>query len=95
MRIRVQVVIEGNEDVPPEVHEVADLQRGDLGTETLGLHLAEAKELLARMQEVVVEEQVRACLAAKVACPHCGQARRHKDERSITVRSLFGTLRLP
>ena len=29
MRIRVQVVIEGNEDVPPEVHEVADLQRGD------------------------------------------------------------------
>ena len=37
MRIRVQVVIEGDEDVPPEVHEVADLQRGDLGTDTLGL----------------------------------------------------------
>ena len=27
MRIRVQVVIEGNEDVPPAVHEVADLRR--------------------------------------------------------------------
>ncbi len=37
MRIRVQVVIEGDEDVPPEVHQVADLQRGDL-------QLAEAKE---------------------------------------------------
>ena len=58
MRIRVQVVIEGNEDVPPEVHEVADLQRADLGTDTLGLHLAEAKELLARMQEVVVDVNV-------------------------------------
>ena len=62
MRIRVQVVIEGNEDVSPEVHEVADLQRGDLGTDTLGLQLAGAKELLARVQEVVVDEQVRARL---------------------------------
>ena len=56
MRIRVQVVIEGDDDVPPEVHQVADLQRGDLGTDTLGLQLAEAKELLAKMQEVVVDE---------------------------------------
>jgi hypothetical protein len=95
MRIRVQVVIEGDEDVPSALHEVAELYRDDLGADTLGLQLAEAKELLARVQEVVVDEQVRACLAAKVACPHCGQARRHKDERSITVRSLFGTLRLP
>ena len=86
MRIRVQVVIEGNEDVPPAVHEVADLQRGDLGTDTLGLQLAEAKELLARVQEVVVDEQVRNCLAAKVACPHCGRPRRHKDEQSIATR---------
>jgi hypothetical protein len=31
MRIRVQVVIEGDGEVPPEVHEVADLQRGALG----------------------------------------------------------------
>jgi len=91
----VQVVIEGDEDVPPAAHEVADLQRGGLGTDTLGLQLAEAKELLARVQEVVVEEQVRACLAAKVACPQCYRPRRHKDERSIAVRSLFGTRRLP
>jgi hypothetical protein len=94
MRIRVQVVIEGNEDVPPAVHEVADLQRGDLGMDTLGLQLAEAKDLLTRMQEVVVEEQVRSCLAAKVACPHCDRPLRHKDQRSIAMRTLFGTLRL-
>ena len=95
MRIRVQVVIEGDEDVPPEVHEVADLQRGDLGADTLGLQLAEAKELLARVQEVVVDEQVRACLAARIACPHCRRPRHHKDTRTIAVRTLFGTLRLP
>jgi hypothetical protein len=89
------VVIEGDEDVLSEVHEVADLQRADLGADTLGLQLAEARELLARVQEVVVDEQVRACLAAKVACPHCDRPRRHKDQRSIAVRTLFGTLRLP
>src|SRR5882672_11268407 len=50
MRIRVQVVIEGNEDVPPEVQQVADLQRGNLQADTLGPRLAEAKELLARVQ---------------------------------------------
>ena len=95
MRIRVQVVIEGDEDLPPEVHQVADLQRGDLGADTLGLQLAEAKELLARVQEVVVDEQVHACLAAKVACPHCRRPRRHKDTRTIAVRTLFGTMHLP
>ena len=95
MRIRVQVVIEGNEDVPPEVHEVADLRRAILQADTPGLQLAEAKELLARVQEVVVDEQVRACLAAKVACPRCRRLRRHKDQRNIAMRTLFGTLRLP
>ncbi len=94
MRIRVQVVIEADGDVPPAVHQVAELRRDALQAETLGLQLAEAKELLARVQNLVVEEQVRACLA-KVACPHCGRPRRHKDERSIALRSLFGTLRLP
>jgi hypothetical protein len=29
-----------------------------------------------------------------VACPECGRSRRHKDSRTIVVRSLFGTLRL-
>jgi len=40
MRIRVQMVIEGDEDVPAEVHQVADLHRGELGTDTLRLQLA-------------------------------------------------------
>jgi len=53
------------------------------------------RKLMARVQEVVVDEQVQACLAAEVACPHCRRPRRHKDGGSIAVRTLFGTLRLP
>lgn len=94
MRVRVQVVIESEDNGPPVVHEVAQLDRGDLLIDTLGLQLAEAKDLLQKVQEVVVSEQVRTCLAEQVACPQCGRARRHKDADVIVVRTLFGTLHL-
>ncbi len=96
MRVRVQVVIESddNDDRPPAVHEVAQFERADARIDTLGLQLAEAKDLLQKVQEVVVGEQVRTCLAEQVACPECGRARRHKDADTIVVRTLFGTLHL-
>src|SRR2546428_9959527 len=65
-----------------------------LQIDTLGLQLAEAKELLRQIQEVVIEEQVRSCLAQQVVCPQCGRPRRHKDVDSIVVRTLFGRLRV-
>jgi len=96
MKVRVQVIIESDDgdDRPPEVHEVAHLERADVRIDTLGLQLAEAKDLLQKVQEVVVVEQVRTCLAEQVACPSCGRARRHKDADTIVVRTLFGTCHL-
>ena len=95
MRVRVQLIIENDEDSPLAVHEVAHLERADdMGIDTLGLHLAEAKDLLQKVQDVVVAEQVRKCLAERVACPECDRARRHKDVDTIVVRTLFGTLHL-
>jgi hypothetical protein len=95
MRIRVQVVIEADDGSLPAVHDVAQLDRDALQVDTLGLRLAEAKDLLQQVQRVVVDEQVRACLAQQMACPHCGRARRHKDATTIVLRTLFGTLHLP
>ena len=94
MRVRIQVVIDSDDDGPAVVHEVANLERGDLRIDTLGLQLAEAKNLLQRVQEIVIDEQVRTCLAEQVACPCCGRARRHKDAGTMVVRTLFGTLHL-
>src|SRR5712692_9866022 len=94
MRMRVQVVIDSDDDGPPVVHEVAHLERADLHIDSLGLQLAEAKDLLQKVQAVVIGEQVGACLAEQVACIHCGRAHRHKDADTIVVRTLFGTLRL-
>src|SRR5438132_7443598 len=59
-----------------------------LQIDTLGLQLAEGKELLRQVQEVVIEEQVRSCLAQQVPCPHCGRPRRHKDVDSIVAHAV-------
>ena len=76
------------------VREVFAADRDDLAPGTLGLQLAEAKDLLAAVQDTVVGQQASAAIARQVACPDCGRARRHKDTRTIVVRSLFGALRL-
>jgi hypothetical protein len=43
----------------------------------------------------MVDQQIQRAIAAQAPCRHCGRARRHKDTRTIVVRSLFGVLRLP
>ena len=94
MKVSVQVVVEADDDTPTVVHEAFTLERAGLRVDTVGLRLDEAKDLLAAVQDTVVNEQVKASLAAQVACPGCGTPRRHKDSRDIVVRTLFGTLRL-
>ncbi|MGH9004422.1 MAG: hypothetical protein ACRDYV_14960 [Acidimicrobiia bacterium] len=94
MRLRVQVVVENDDGETEVVREAFELKAGPLAPDTVGLGLAEAKELLAAVQETVVEEQVKAALAEQEHCRDCGARHRHKDARTIVVRTLFGTRRL-
>jgi hypothetical protein len=97
MRVRVQVIVESDDEDdqhPPIVHEVGQIERSELAVDTLGLHLAEAKDLLQQVQAVLIDEQVRTHLAEQAACLGCGRARAHKDTHTIVVRTLFGTLHL-
>src|SRR6266542_6333173 len=97
MKLRVQVVIESDDDddhQSPAVHEVAQIDRDALSVDTLGLHLEEAKHLLQKVQAVLIDEQVRTCLGEQVACPECGRPRAHKDTKTSVTRTLFGTLHL-
>jgi hypothetical protein len=81
MRLRVQVVIEPDGDGPngdrqsTVVHDVASIERDELTVDTLGLQLAEAKLLLQRVKEVLIDEQVRSCLSQQLTCPSCGRLR--------------------
>ncbi len=96
MKISVQVIVHPDDDTDTSlvVREVFALHRDSLSPDTLGLQLSEAKDLLVAVQDTLVEHQVRDAVASQALCPHCGRARRHKDTRTIVVRSLFGALRL-
>ena len=58
----------------------------------LGLTLPEAKRLLARVQQAVVDVQVRDHAALRPACSHCGARCHVKDWQSRQVSTLFGTM---
>ena len=94
MKITVQVVLHADDDTQTVVREAFTLNRETLTPDTMGLQLREAKDLLAAVQDTLVEYQVTTELAAQVDCPDCGIPRRHKDSRPIVMRTLFGTLRL-
>jgi hypothetical protein len=94
MKVTVQVVLHADDDTETVVREAFTVQREALAPETVGLRLDEAKDLLAAVQETLVEHQVATALSAQAACPDCGISHRHKDSRPIVIRTLFGTLRL-
>ena len=75
MKVTVQVVLENDDESPTVVREVFSLERGVLTPGTLGLHLAEAKDLLGAVQQTLVEAQAQATVTAAVPCPHCARPR--------------------
>jgi hypothetical protein len=68
---------------------------GDIAN--LGLTLAEAKQLLTRVQQVVVAAQAHDHAVSRPVCSSCGGRSHIKDWRLHRVGSLFGTVvvRLP
>ena len=72
MKVKIQMTIESDAGEPEWVHEVAQLERGALRTEALGLTLAEAKSILGNLQHTLVEKQASAFLATHRDCSCCG-----------------------
>jgi hypothetical protein len=95
MRIRVQVIIESDQEATPEyIEEVACFRRGTLSPETLGLQLSEAKQILAGVQQVMTEIQVEEYMQQKRQCSHCQHPLAYKGHHKIGMRTLFGKLTL-
>ena len=95
MKIHIQVVIDYEDgQATPLVEEVACLPRGDLLPETLGLTLAEGKQLLAKVQQSVVQQQVETYVAQPQYCPHCEKKHTLKDDKPLTIRTVFGKFQL-
>src|SRR5450755_196269 len=95
MRIRVQVLIESDQEATPlHIEEVACFERDQLTPETLGLRLSEAKQMLASVQQVMTKSQVEEYVERQRQCEHCRQPLACKGHHQIGVRTLFGKLTL-
>jgi hypothetical protein len=91
VKITVRVAVEGGDDnTDPVETEVLALSRDELGPDTLGLHLAEAHELLSAVQETLVATQVADVVDQHRCCLACGRRLRHKDVKQIRLDTLFG-----
>jgi hypothetical protein len=87
-------LVETGIDSPPRVIDLMDIGPfGDLGDiARLGLTLSEAKQILARLQQVVVAVQANDHAVRRPDCSSCGHACRVKDWRLHQVATLFGTV---
>jgi hypothetical protein len=95
VKIKIQVIIEHEDEKLETIEEEINcLQRGRPSLETLGLTLAESKEILANLQEKIVKQQVAEHVQRFQLCEYCRQPRRRNGRQKITYRTLFGNLRL-
>ena len=95
MKFRIQIVVEHEDEEPTQiVEEVGCLSREALSPATLGMSLAEGKELLAGIQQQMVQHQVNAFIKENKRCPHCNKQRGRKDTKRLVMRTIFGKLNL-
>jgi hypothetical protein len=95
MKITVQITAESALDQPEVIQQVARLERGpSLEPATLGLSLAEARAILAGLEQTIVERQCAEWVAVEQRCPRCGQPRACKGHHAIALRTPFGKLTL-
>lgn len=66
----------------------------ELGPANLGLLLDEAKQLLGRLQEAILQEQIDEALSARRKCNDCGRRRTIHDDRGRIFDTMFGRFRM-
>lgn len=91
-RLQVTILTDGGFE---QIEEVVCLERGEASLATLGLSLAEGKDILRRLQELVLAHQVQAHLDEQRPCPHCHRPRTTKDSGTSPFRTPFGKVELP
>ncbi len=92
MRFSIQLRI-----IDDDGHEIADdpiisFDKADDRLEDIGLALGEAKDLLARLQERVVEAQATSFAAPRRRCEHCHRPLRSKGRYPMIFRTPFGNV---
>lgn len=92
MRARLVLQMMGDDGETIATETIADLVKVTQSAEDLGLSLSEAKTLLAKLQQAMVETQVESWL--KENCNLDGRRLRSKGSYRVTFHTLFGDVRL-
>lgn len=92
MRARLVLEIIGDDGETIVTEAVADLVKVTKGAEDLGLSLSEAKGLLTKLQQAMVQTQVELWLSGNRELD--GRRLRSKGSYPITFHTLFGDVRL-
>ena len=88
-------VIAVADDGTEQLHEIANVSRDEPTLGTLGLTLAESKQILQQLQQTIVDKQVAGYLDQQRACPDCGKPRQLKQSEPAPFRTLFGLIPVP
>jgi hypothetical protein len=72
MKITVYLVIDDDDGHEETITDVVFLEKACQQIEQVGLTLAEAKSLLAALQQRIVERQAAAFVATRTHCQACG-----------------------
>lgn len=94
MKFKMRILVESDDGNEILLAENIEFERGKSSLESLGLSLAESKELLRKTQQTVVKEQVREFLKESEICLHCRRKRLSKGKHRIVYRTLFGKMEL-
>ena len=93
MNLEIQLVIK-TQSGGERTQMVAELSRSDFSLDTLGLTLAEAKNILEKIQTVMAAEQAAAHIEGERPCKVCGDEHGVKGNHNLVLRTVFGKLKL-
>jgi hypothetical protein len=93
MKFRLQLIAVSDTG-QEQVQDVAQFERQGVAIETLGLTLADGKLILKKVQEEMIQEQINDALLRLRYCPDCGKARQGRGHHGVTVRTVFGNVKL-
>lgn len=94
MRVELQIRIVGDDDTVIRDEKILHLDKGDDCLEGIGLSLAEAKSVLAALQERIVAAQAAHYVDRYRHCAACGRRLASKGRQRIVFRTAFGIIPL-
>lgn len=94
MRFTIQLVI-GDEQGLEKVEEIIQLEKDAENVCSLGISLAESKQLMNILQNKIILKQSKIYLSSHEVCQVCHRKRKIKDYHSLQYRTLFGIVNIP